>query len=115
MVNEVRVIDEARAELEAIPSREQEAIQTAIEKLELFGQNLGHPHSSQVKGTPLRELRPRAGRSPWRALYRQVGRSIFVVAAIGPEALHDPRRFRRAVSVAMERLEAFEDRESANG
>lgn len=33
----------------------------------------------------LRELRPRGGRSPWRALYRQVG-DEFVVAAIAPEA-----------------------------
>ena len=53
----------------------------AVEKLEAFGPQLGHPHTSAVRGAPrLRELRPRAGRSPWRALYRRVG-DVFVIAA----------------------------------
>jgi hypothetical protein len=104
MVNRVEILKEAVSELEGIPIREQIAILTAIEKLEVIGQNLGHPHSSQVKGTSLRELRPRAGNSPWRALYKQVGSTVFIVAAIGPEALHDPRKFKRAVRIAEERL-----------
>ena len=44
----------------------------------------------------LRELRPRAGRSTWRALYRQAGQ-VFVVAAVGPEAQADPRGLDRAL------------------
>jgi hypothetical protein len=56
----------------------------------------------------LRELRPRAGRSAWRALYRQVG-EVFVVAAVGPEAQSDPRGFDRAVRRALERLAKVEE------
>lgn len=50
------------------------------------------PHTSQVKGTRtgIRELRPRSGRSPWRALYRRVG-GVMVILAVGPEAEHDRR------------------------
>jgi hypothetical protein len=51
----------------------------------------------------IRELRPRAGRSPWRALYRRVTDGL-VVLAIGPEAQHDKRGFDRAVRLAEERL-----------
>ncbi|MBA2277797.1 MAG: type II toxin-antitoxin system RelE/ParE family toxin [Chloroflexia bacterium] len=78
----------------------------AIEKLELLGDQLGYPHSSNVRGTSLRELRPRAGRSPWRAFYQRVGDRI-VLAAIGPEALHDPRGFRRAIGTALARLDSI--------
>ena len=35
------------------------------------GAGIGSAHSSQVKGSSLRELRPRQGRSPWRAFYRR--------------------------------------------
>jgi hypothetical protein len=98
----------ATAELEALPPQEYEAMQRAIEKLETFGDRLGFPHSSQVKGADrLRELRPRAGRSRMRALYRRVDKQL-VIAAIGPEALHDPRGFRRAVHAAEERLASLE-------
>ena len=62
-----------------------------------------------MRGTQrLRELRPRVGRSPWRALHRQVGEA-FVVAAIGPEAQSDPRGFDRAVRKALERLAKVEE------
>ena len=49
------------------------------------------------------ELRPRAGRSKWRAFYRQVGAAM-VIAAIGPEATVDAR----AVKVAQQRLNDLE-------
>ena len=76
-----------------------------LDKLELLGTRLRHPHQSAVKGAPsLRELRPRGGDGPWRAFYRQVGADIFVVAAIGPEAKVDPRRFERAVQATGRRL-----------
>jgi len=51
----------------------------------------------------LRELHPRAGSRPWRAVHRQVG-DRFVVAAVGPEAQQDPLGFRRACSAAERRL-----------
>jgi len=69
----------------------------------------GYPHTSAVRGAEgLRELRPRAGRSAYRALYRRVG-EVFVVAAVGPEAQSDPRGFDRAVRRAQERLAKVEE------
>jgi hypothetical protein len=56
----------------------------------------------------LRELRLRAGRSAWRALYRRVG-DVFVIAAIGPEAQADKRGFGRAVTAAQARLALIEE------
>ncbi|MBU6244347.1 MAG: type II toxin-antitoxin system RelE/ParE family toxin [Actinomycetales bacterium] len=68
------------------PAAERNPLLHAVEKLEAFGPQLGFPHSSAVQGfSGLRELRPRAGRSPWRALYQRV-EDVFVIAAIGPEA-----------------------------
>lgn len=91
-----------------MPGAERDAMAEAIEKLELFGDQLGHPHTSQVRGAgSLRELRPRAGRSPWRAFYRRAG-PIIVVGAFGPEALVDRRGFDRAVSLANERIAEVE-------
>jgi len=67
------------------------------------------PHTSAVQGAPsLRELRPRAGRSPWRGLYWPVG-DRFVIAAVGPEAQHDPRGFTRACKAAAKRLSELEE------
>ncbi len=56
----------------------------------------------------LRELRPRGGRSPWRAFYRQVG-DEFVVAAVGPEAEVDQLGFAAACRRAKARLAEMED------
>lgn len=77
-------------------------------KLAAFGPQLGYPHSSAVRGVGLRELRPRGGRSAWRALYQRVG-DVFVVAAVGPEAQVDPRRFQRACERALARLAEVEE------
>lgn len=87
-------------------------MQHAIEKLRAFGDQLGYPHCSQVKGGGgWRELRPRAGRSPWRAFYRRRG-DVFVLASIGPEAQVDALGFRRAVRMADERLAPLDREES---
>ncbi len=86
----------------------------AIEKLEALGPGLPFPHSGAVKGQDdLRELRPQAGRNPWRPLYRQVG-DAFVVAAIAPEARKDKRGFDKACQAAVDRLSQVElaDKES---
>lgn len=78
-------------------------------KLEALGPSLPYPHSSAVQDADrLRELRPRAGNSPSRAFYRQVGEA-FVVAAIGPEAQVKPRDFIRAVRAAEDRLNKLEE------
>lgn len=104
----VRYLDEALAERGRLPTKEVHAIDHAVDKLEAFGPKLPFPHQSDVRDAlRLRELRPRAGRSPWRTLYARVG-DEFVIAAIGPEAQVDPRGFRRAVQRALVRLEAYE-------
>jgi len=81
----------------------------AIDKLRALGRALPYPHSSDVHGADrLRELRPRAGRSPWRALHRRVGDAM-VIAAIAPEAQVDPRGFDRAADAAERRLSQLEE------
>ena len=80
----------------------------AVEKLEAAGPTLPFPHQSGVQGgEKLRELRPRAGRSPWRGFYRRIG-DMFVVAAVGPEAASDRRGFDRATADAVSRLETIQ-------
>ena len=81
----------------------------AVEKLKIHGPVLPYPHSSDVRGADrLRELRHRAGRSPWRALYRHIG-DVFVVGAIAPEAQVDRRGFARAVAASERRLADIEE------
>jgi len=102
----------AREELNRLPKREWDAMLNVAEKLAVHGPALPFPHQSDVRGAPsLRELRPRAGRGPWRALYRRVG-DTFVIAAIGPEAEVDHRGFDRMVAAARNRLV---DLEGGNG
>lgn len=100
---------EADAEELRLQARERVALGHAVEKLEALGEKLGYPHSSAVKGVKkLRELRPRAGRSPWRAFYRRVS-DVMVIGAVGPEAEQDQRGFSKAVALAIERLAEIEE------
>ena len=57
---------DAQEELRRLPSAERRAVMTAVAKLEAFGDQLGAPYSSQVKGSPagIRELRPRPRGGP---------------------------------------------------
>ena len=103
---------DAEEELASLPEGERHAMQNAFEKLVAYGDQLPFPHSSKVKGVAqLRELRPRAGRSPWRAFYRRITDTL-VIGAIGPEASVDPQGFRRAVRAAGERLVELEQERS---
>ncbi|MFY1697333.1 MULTISPECIES: type II toxin-antitoxin system RelE/ParE family toxin [unclassified Solwaraspora] len=96
---------EAEAELRELRAAERVAIGHAVDKLVAIGPNLGYPHSSDIKtATNLRELRPRAGRSRWRALYRQVG-NAYVIGAIAPEVSVNQRAFRKAIAVAEKRID----------
>lgn len=105
----VRFVKEAEYELAKLPKVERNAVIRAVEKLETFGPQLGYPHTSAVRGyAGLRELRPRGGRSAWRALYRRVG-EVFLIAAIGPEAESDQRGFDQAVRRAGARLDELEE------
>lgn len=106
---EVLYLPEAESERLVLPKVERSALIHAIDKLEAFGPQLGYPHTSAVQGfTGLRELRPRAGRSPWRALYRRIG-EVFVIAAVGPEAQNNQRGFERAARQAIARLAEIEE------
>lgn len=106
----VRFTHDARREFHALPPAEREAMRNAIGKMEEGGDVLPYPHSSSVRGAEnLRELRPRAGRSPWRGFYRRIGAEI-VIGAFGPEAQADPLGFTRAVRAAEKRLAAAEAR-----
>jgi hypothetical protein len=102
----------ADAERAAISNAaERAAIQHAREKLEAIGPRLGAPHSSAIKGedgSGLRELRPRAGRSRWRPIYRRVGPGIFVILAVAPEAEIDGRGFDEKVRDAQRRFDELE-------
>src|SRR5258708_12202354 len=99
----VAYLPEAEQERAALPKAEQAALINADAKLGAYGPQLGYPHTSAVRDADrLRELRPRAGRSAWRALYRQGGEG-FGVAAVGPEALSDARGFERARRPALPR------------
>lgn len=102
-------LPEAERERDALPAAERVALYHAVAKLEAIGPTLGFPHTSAVQGGfRLRELRPRAGRSPWRALYRLVGEWL-VIAAVAPEAQRDPRGFTRACRAAKQRLSELEE------
>ncbi len=106
---EVRYHPEAEAERGKLPSNERVALRNAELKLEAIGPDLPYPHSSAVKQADrLRELRPRRGSSPWRALYRQYG-DVFVIAAVCPEAQKDSRGFSRGCADAAERLAELEE------
>ncbi len=101
---EVRYHPEAESELADLPRGERIAMANAVEKLRSLGLRLPFPHQSAVRGVRnLRELRPRAGASPWRAFYRRI-RNDFVIGGIGPEAEVDQRAYDAAVQRAMERL-----------
>ncbi|MHB8619656.1 MAG: type II toxin-antitoxin system RelE/ParE family toxin [Chloroflexota bacterium] len=103
----LRILDAVDAEKAALPVKERCAMDSALAKLEALGIDLHFPHQSHIQGVPnLRELRPRAGRSAWRAFYRRAGDAI-VVATIGPEANVDRQGFNHAVRTAEARLAAY--------
>jgi hypothetical protein len=105
----VAIYQDAVTELDLLDTREQVAVSHAIEKLEALGDRLPYPHQSAVRGAPpLRELRPRGGRSRWRALYARHEEG-FVILAIVPEALVDDHAFNRGVSLAQRRITSLKE------
>ena len=99
---------DAVTELKRLDARDRVAVAHAREKLIALGERLPFPHQSAVQGSPpLRELRPRAGRCPWRPIYAQVG-ARFIILAIGPDAQVDPQRFNKTVRDASRRLRETE-------
>jgi hypothetical protein len=94
------------SEIDQLPPAERKAMLNALDKLAILGDQPDYPHTSQIKETDLREVRPRAGRSPWRALYQRDA-GVMLVAAISPEAQHDARGFQRATKVAHTCLQEY--------
>ncbi len=83
---------------------EVKAIMNVVDKLAALGLRLGYPHSSSVEGEAgegLRELRPRAGSSAFRPIYRRFG-GYWVILAIAHKGTYD-----RAVADAQARAAAY--------
>jgi len=95
----------AETELFILPARELASLLNAVSKLEHLGSDLPFPHTSGVQGVggELRELRPRGGASPWRALYGIVGK-VFVILSVCPEAKKNKRIFEKSIRTAIQRL-----------
>ncbi len=116
----IELVDECEHELEALRKsapREWVAIHHAISVLETRAGHVEHPWSSAIRGpdgTGLRELRPRAGRSRWRVLYRRHANTILLLA-LAPEAGVDRRGFARAVIAAGERFECIRRKREIRG
>lgn len=63
--------------IDALPVKVQVAIDNQIERLGLFGPELGFPYTSQIEGE-LRELRCHFGGDHYRILYRR-SKNLFVL------------------------------------
>jgi hypothetical protein len=76
---------DAVVDLLAMKSKEEHrALLNAVRKLGELGEQLSPPHMKPLKGdraAALRELRPRQGRSDWRAIYRRAS-DFYVILAI---------------------------------
>lgn len=73
------------------------AVVSVVGALRQGGPRLGEPHSKKVRGDEkLHELRPSGGRVLVRPLYARLDDATFVILAVGPEAVTDPRGFTAA-------------------
>jgi hypothetical protein len=98
---------EAVLDFEALKSREErKATFTAVDKLAALGPKLLPPHAKSLKGEPgLYELRPRAGRSQVRPIYRRTG-DDYVILAVAIAA--DKADFDAAVARARARFSSYD-------
>ena len=102
-------------ELRRSDPREFSAVLNARRLLAECGFQLDYPHTSAVRGSGLglRELRPRAGRSRYRVLYRRFGGAL-VLLSLAPEAQHQPRGFAQAIARAEERARTVTEHENGD-
>jgi hypothetical protein len=79
----------------------QETIDAVVEKLGVAGVQLPFPHSCSIEGTrePLRELRPKAGRSPLRVFYA-FDPHRDAVLLLGGDKSGDPKFYKRMTAKA---------------
>lgn len=97
----VVVTDEYEAWYAALDAAEQATVINVVTKLELMGYELSSPHSSALEGTdlPLRELRPKQGRSPLRIIYA-FDPARQAVLLIGGDKAGDSKFYRRMIKQA---------------
>lgn len=95
---EVFGTDEFEAWFLDLSAEEQGAVVNVVTKLEIAGVALARPHSGHLEGTkePLRELRPKKGRSPLRIVYAFDPRRNAVLL-IGGDKSGDPKFYDRIV------------------
>src|SRR5690554_1505507 len=103
-MTDVIVTNEFTAWYQELSEGESDAVFRVIDLLEVSGVKLGYPHSSAIKGAdwPLRELRPKAGRSPIRIFYAFDPRRAAVLL-IGGDKSGD-NRFYKSIIPHAERL-----------
>jgi len=84
--------------IEAMSHREQKSVLQVVKILEQVGIALGEPYSSALEGTryPLRELRPKRGRSPLRIIYAFDPRREALLL-LGGDKGADKRFYERAI------------------
>jgi hypothetical protein len=101
MTVEVFGTDEFQAWFLDLSAAEQEAVINVVTKLEIAGVGLGRPHTGHLEGAkaPLRELRPKQGRSPLRILYAFDPKRNAVLL-IGGDKSGDPKLYDRLIPVA---------------
>jgi Phage derived protein Gp49-like (DUF891). len=98
---------DAESEASSIDAGELAAIENGISKLRSAGTKLDKRHSDHV-GDGLWELRLFRSRSPWRAIYKQVGKKEFVILAVCPEYEQNKKGFRKGCKDAAKRFEELE-------
>jgi hypothetical protein len=93
--------DEYEVWYSSLDATEQAAVINVVTKLRVLGYELAAPHSSALEGTelPLRELRPKQGRSPLRIVYT-FDPARQAVLLIGGDKAGDPKFYRRIVAAA---------------
>lgn len=101
MTVEVFGTDEFQAWFLDLSAEEQAAVVNVVTKLEIAGVALGRPHTAHLTGTkePLRELRPKKGRSPLRIVYAFDPKRNAVLL-IGGDKSGDPTFYERIVPLA---------------
>ena len=96
--------DEYEAWYSSLDAAEQAAVINVVTTLRVLGYELAAPHSAALEGTdlPLRELRPKQGRSPLRIVYAfdPVRQAVLL---IGGDKAGD-RKFYRRIVVAAEQI-----------
>jgi hypothetical protein len=95
---------EALPEFNALGARERKGVLTIVAILAQIGPKITEPHAKHLAGGGgLWELRPGGGKVLARPLYARASGGSYVVLAVAPESVTDPRGFTNAVARARRR------------